>query len=336
VFAPVSRESTLVLNNLFLSAATATVLLGTLYPLIVEAITGRPISVGPPYFNLTFAPLMAAALLILPAGPLLAWKRGDLPGAMQRLTLAAAIALGAGVLALLLVQPRSAVAAVGAAISLWLIAGSLAEMAERVKVGRAPARESLRRLGGLPRGAWGMTLGHVGLGVFVLGAAIETTGKVEAAATLRPGGTFDVGAYTLRLDEVRVADGPNYLAERASVRVTRDGDAVCRATPERRFFPAGGQTTSEVALCGSGLDDLYLVLGERRPGADGEPSWLVRAYWNPLAKLIFFGPAIMALGGLISLSDRRLRLAVPAKAKAKAKVSRAPVPVRPSLEDAPA
>jgi cytochrome c-type biogenesis protein CcmF len=239
------------------------------------------------------------------------------------------------VITLQVVDTRSAVASIGGALAVWLIAGAVLEVAERVRVGRVPAAESLRRLAPC-RAALGDDAGARGVGVFVLGAAIETTGKVEAAATLRPGGTFDVGAYTLRLDEVRVADGPNYLAERASVRVTRDGDAVCRATPERRFFPAGGQTTSEVALCGSGLDDLYLVLGERRPGADGEPSWLVRAYWNPLAKLIFFGPAIMALGGLISLSDRRLRLAVPAKAKAKAKVSRAPVPVRPSLEDAPA
>jgi cytochrome c-type biogenesis protein CcmF len=212
------------------------------------------------------------------------------------------------------------VAAVGAAIALWLIGGSLAELAERGRVGRAPLATSLRRLGGLPRGAWGMTLAHVGLGVFVLGAAVETTGKLESAATLAAGQTLRVSAYELQLTEVSAVDGPNYLAERATVRVTRGGAEVCRATPERRFFPAGGQTTSEVALCGAGLDDLYLVLGERRRGADGQPSWLVRAYFNPLAKLIFLGPALMALGGLVSLSDRRLRLAVPQRATPRPRV----------------
>lgn len=315
VFAPVSREGALVLNNLFLSAATATVLLGTLYPLIVEAVTGRPISVGPPYFNLTFAPLMAVAFLILPAGPLLAWKRGDVLGALQRLWLAAAVALAAGLSALLLVQPRSAVAAVGAALAFWLIFGSLVESAERTRFGRAPLDEVARRAGGLPRGAWGMTLAHAGLGVFALGASVETAGKVEAAGVLSLGDRLALGRYELVLDDVTAFDGANYLAERALVRVTRDGSEVCEAVPERRFYPAGGQTTSEVALCGAGLDDLYLVLGERATGKDGAPAWRVRGYRNPLVRLIFLGPALMALGGLISLSDRRLRLAAPARAR---------------------
>ncbi len=313
MFAPVSRESALVLNNLFLSAATATVLLGTLYPLLVEAVAGRPISVGPPYFNLTFAPLMALAFLVLPLGPLLAWKRADALGALQRLWLAAALALGGALIALMFVQPRSVVGAVGAALALWLFVGALVELAERVKLGKAPLAECLRRLKGLPRGSWGTTLAHAGLGVFVLGAAIETTGKAESAATLGLDGTLRVAAYTLNLEDVTAVDGPNYLAERATMRVTRDGDEVCRVTPERRFFPAGGQTTTEVALCGSGMDDLYLVLGERVADPQGRPAWRVRAYWNPLAKLIFLGPALMALGGLISLSDRRLRLAAPAR-----------------------
>ena len=324
LFAPVSRESALVLNNIFLTAATATVLLGTLYPLIIEAVNGRPISVGPPYFNLTFNPLMAAACLILPLGPLLAWKRADAAGAVQRLWLAALIALGAAALSLLVLSPRSAIGAVGAALSLWLIVGSLVELAERVKLGRAPLAEVRRRLGGLPRGAWGTTLAHAGLGVFIMGAAIETTAKAESAATLQLGGALTVAAYRVELQDVTAVDGPNYLAERAVLRVTKNGDEICRAQPERRFFPAGGQTTTEVALCGYGLDDLYLVLGERAAGADGGPAWRVRAYWNPLAKLIFIGPAIMALGGLISLSDRRLRIGAPAGRRTQRSLRPAP------------
>jgi cytochrome c-type biogenesis protein CcmF len=316
VFAPVSRESALVLNNIFLSAATATVLLGTLYPLIVEAATGRPISVGPPYFNLTFAPLMAVVLLVLPLGPLLAWKRADALGALQRLWVAAAIALAAGLATVALVSPRSAVAAGGVALGAWLIMGALVEPAERAKLGRLPLAQSLRRLAGLPRASWGMMLAHLGVGVFVIGACVETTGKVEAAAVLQPGGVLPLGEYRLTLEDVVPHDGPNYLAERGVVRVTKAGRDVCRAEPERRLYPAGEDVTSEVALCGSGLDDLYLVLGERRPAEGGGTGWLLRAYWNPLAKLIFLGPAIMALGGLVSLSDRRLRAAAPARRRA--------------------
>jgi cytochrome c-type biogenesis protein CcmF len=315
VFAPVSRESALVLNNLFLSAATATVLLGTLFPLIREALTGEAVSVGPPFFNLTFAPLMAVTFLILPFGPLLAWKRGDALGALQRLWAAAALAFVAGLAVLIAVEPRKAPAVVGVAIGLWLILGALAEVVERVRVGRASAAEVGRRLSGLPRGAWGTTLAHLGLGVFVIGACLETSWKVEAAEALRPGQSMRVGAYSLQMTSIGEADGPNYDAQHAVVVARKDGKVVCTGRPERRTFTKGGQTTSEVAICMVGVSDLYLVLGEQRPAPDGQGAWLLRAYWNPWARLIFLGPLLMALGGLISLSDRRLRFAVPQKAR---------------------
>jgi cytochrome c-type biogenesis protein CcmF len=314
VFAPVSRESALVLNNILLAAATATVLLGTLYPLIREAATGEAISVGPPYFNLTFTPLMAALLLILPAGPLLAWKRGDALGAAQRLWVAALLALACGLAAYAFVSPRKAFGAAGLAIGAWLIVGAFAELVERTRAFRVSAAESLRRLVGLPLGAWGMTLAHLGLGVFVLGACFETGWKVEAAETLPIGGSLDAGAYHVALNGVREVEGPNYEAERAQLTVTRHGQPICTPAPERRFFPAGGQTTSEVGLCYQGFSHVYVVLGERR-GTPEAPVWLVRAYWNPWATLIFLGPVIMALGGLVSLSDRRLRLGVGRKAQ---------------------
>jgi len=306
MFAPISRESALVMNNILLAAATATVLLGTLYPLIREAMTGEAISVGPPYFNLTFTPLMTALLVLLPAGPLLAWKRGDARGVVQRLWVALLIAAAAGVLTIALVSPQKALGALGIALGGWLIAGALAEIVERTRAFRVPARESWRRLTGLPRGAWGMTLAHMGLGVFVMGAVFETTWKVEAAEALRIGGAVDIGAYHVRLDDVRPVEGPNYDADRATITVTRAGRPVCQAAPERRLYTAGGQTTSEVGLCYRGASHIYVVLGERREGG----TYLVRAYWNPWASLIFAGPVLMGLGGLISLSDRRLRLGV--------------------------
>jgi len=314
LFAPVSRESALVLNNILLAAATTTVLLGTLYPLIREAMTGEAISVGPPYFNLTFTPLMATLAILLPAGPLLAWKRGDAQGVAQRLWIAALIALGVALLAYAIVSPRKAFGAAGIGMGSWLIAGAIAELVERTRLFRISAGESLRRLVGLPRGAWGMTLAHLGLGVFVLGACFETGWKAESAETLRVGQSLDVGAYHLRLDSVADVDGPNYDAERAVIHATKDGKPVCTGEPERRFYPAGGQTTSEVAICYRGPSHLYMVLGERRDAA-GAPVWLVRAYWNPWATLIFLGPVIMGLGGLISLSDRRLRLGVARRRK---------------------
>ena len=315
-FATVSRETTLVLNNLFLSAATATVLLGTLYPLIVEGLTGKPLSVGPPYFNLTFAPLMAACLILLPAGPLIAWKRGDAAAAIKQLWLAAAFAVAAGIAGYALVEPKRALGAGGAALGAWLIVGSLVEVAERVRFLRAPAPEVLRRLRGLPLGAWGMTLAHVGLGVFVLGACIEIGAKVEASKVMRVGDALPVAAFNIRLDSVATVDGPNYVAERAQVTATKGETTICRGAPERRSYPAGRQTTSEVAICQEGPSHLYVVLGERRVAQDGAPVWLVRAYWNPWAWLIFAGPALMALGGVVSLSDRRLRLGVARKARA--------------------
>ncbi len=312
VFAPVSRESALVLNNILLTAATATVLLGTLFPLIREAATGEAISVGPPYFNLTFTPLMTALMILLPVGPLLAWKRGDAKGGGKRLWWAFAAAVAVGWVVFAAIAPRHGLGAAGVAMGAWLIAGALAEIFERVRLFRAPGRESWRRLWGLPRGAWGMTLAHLGLGVFVLGAVFEVTWKVEAAEALPVGGALDVGAYHVTLDRIEAVDGPNYAAERGFVTVTKDGALVCTAQPERRLYSAGGQTTSEVGLCYRGLSHIYLVLGERRDSV-GAPVWLVRAYWNPWATLIFVGPLIMALGALVSLSDRRLRLGVARK-----------------------
>jgi cytochrome c-type biogenesis protein CcmF len=311
MFAPVSREGALVLNNLFLTAACATVLLGTLYPLILEATSGATISVGPPYFALTFNPLMVAAFLILPAGPFLAWKRGDLRGVAQRLSVAAGLAILIALLGWMAFEPKKALSAAGIGLGAWLILGALAETADRVRLFRASAAESLRRAKGLPLGAWGMTLAHAGLGVFVLGAVVETGYRVEAARTLAIGQTVEAGKWDVRLDEVRMVEGPNYLAEQGRLTVAlRDGSAPTTVVAERRFFPAGGQTTTEVGLDFRGLDDVYVVLGERGRTDAGEPAWSVRVWWNPWARLIFLGPAIMALGGVLSLLDRRLRLGV--------------------------
>ena len=310
VFAPISRESALVINNIVLAAVTTAVLAGTLWPLVLEAF-GRQGGVGAPYFNLVVGPLMAVAFLVMPAGPLLAWKRADGPGVIQRLSFAAMAAAGAGLLVFAFAAPRKALAAGEVAVGVWLIAGAVDEAIGRIRLFHAAPGEVLRRTLSLPRGAWGMTLAHVGLGVFLMGAAFETSWRIEGAQVLAPGGGMDLGAYHLSLQDVVQVPGPNFDAERGDVRVTGSGGRlVCEGRPERRTYDTGGQTTSRVALCLKPLDDIYIVLGERRAMAGGEGSaWLIRAYWNPWVRLIFLGPLLMALGGGLSLSDRRLRLA---------------------------
>ena len=308
LFAPISREAALVLNNLFLSVAAATVLAGTLFPLLFEAFNAS-ISVGPPYFNLTFAPLMAAALLILPAGPLLAWKRSDLSGVRQRLGWAAAGALAVAAVVLLLADPRSLIAALGVGLGAWVVFGALAEAALRLKLFRSPLSESARRMLTLPRGGWGMTLAHLGLGLFVMGASYESAYRVEASAVLAAGQSLRLGAYQLRLDDLSTAQGPNYEADRSSFTVLKGGQVVCTPAAERRFYPANRQSTSKVGLCFPGLDDVYVVAADAKALAGGATGRVVRAYINPWVRLIFLGPLLMALGGLMSLSDRRLRLA---------------------------
>jgi cytochrome c-type biogenesis protein CcmF len=315
-FRTISRESAIVLNNILLSTATAVVLLGTLFPLIREAMDGEAVSVGAPFFNLTFVPLMILAFAVLPAGPLLAWKRGDAGGVARKLWVVLVAAVVLGLIAYAVVQPRKALASGGLVVGFWLIGGALLELSERLKLFRAPAAESARRARGLPRGAWGTTLAHAGLGLFVLGASFETAWRVEAAQALSLNGSQPLGAYTLTLKKVGTVEGPNYLAERGVVDVVdKAGRVVCRATPERRFYPTGGQTTSEVSICPGLLDDIYVVMGERRAGEGGKPAWLIRAYVNPWVRLIFLGPLLMAIGGVVSLSDRRVRLGVGRRAQ---------------------
>jgi cytochrome c-type biogenesis protein CcmF len=315
LFAAASREGALVLNNIFLAAAALTVLLGTLYPLILQAVTGQAISVGAPYFALTFAPLMGACLLVVPFGPLLAWKRGDVGAAARLLVPAALLALLAGFLALVFARPTALAPVIGAALGGWLVFGSLTEVWRRALMGGAGLKGAPRRLLGLPRGQWGMTLAHIGLGVFVLGATVETAGRIDAAETLKVGQSLKVGAFSAVLLGVAPAEGPNFSADRARLAVTGPDGERFEVAPERRYYPANRQSTSKVAIRRVGASDLYIVLGERRDGPDG--AWLIRAYWNPFARLIFAGPLLMALAGLISLSDPRLRLAAGARLRPK-------------------
>ncbi len=306
VFAPISREGALVFNNLLLAVACGTVFLGTLYPLGLEAVGGPKISVGPPYFDRTFVPLMIPLLIAVPVGAMLAWKRGDLPGVLARLKFALAAAAATLALTLALGGARALLAGFGFALASWIVVGSLVEYAERIAFLRVPLARSWQRLRGLPRAATAMTLAHVGLGLMILGMTASSAGRVERILVMRPGETVALAGYEVRFDGVSQVRGPNYVAERGSFSVTREGNPVTVIHSERRFYTVERRTTTEAGIATNLLRDLYFVLGER--SGDG---WTVRLYYNPLVLWIWGGAVVMALGGLVSLTDRRLRVGVP-------------------------
>jgi cytochrome c-type biogenesis protein CcmF len=311
LFAPISREGALVLNNLLLATACATVFLGTLYPLFLDTVGGPKVSVGGPYFNATFVPLMIPVLIVMAIGPLLHWKRGDLNGALGRLK---AALIAAAVIALLAwwLQGGPALAFAGIAIAVWLVVGAFVELAERIKLFRGPIGDSLGRLARTPRAAIGMTIAHGAMGIIVAGITASSAWRSEHISVMRPGETATVAGYTIKLDGVGEVPGPNYVARRATLTVTRNGAPVTIMTPEKRFFPVQGTTTTEAAIHTTLFADLYAVLGD--PGSDrtGDAGgWVIRLYHNPLVPWIWLGAALMAFGGAVSLSDRRHRIGAP-------------------------
>jgi len=311
LFAPVSREGALVFNNLFLSAACLAVLVGTLYPLALEAWDGSRISVGPPFFNLVFAPLTLPLALAMPFGQQLAWKRGDLAAVAQRLLAAMAIAVAATLAAYAWRGGASALAPLGVGIGLFVIAGSFSDIAARAGRGGGGAAEAVRRAVGLPVSAWGAAAAHAGVGVFILGVA-ATAYQTERIANVRQGETLDLGSYQLVLKGIRQQAGPNYNDTIASFEVRRGGVFVGMAEPAKRIYPARQMPTTEVARVTRGFGQIYVALGETTAG-DAVP---VRAYWKPFVLLIWIGAIFMSVGGALSLMERRMRIGAPAPARA--------------------
>jgi cytochrome c-type biogenesis protein CcmF len=314
LFAPVSREGALVLNNLFLVSACATVLVGTLYPLALEALTGDKISVGAPFFNATFAPLFVPLLIAMPFGPLLAWKRGDLLSVAQRLF--GAMAVGLITVAVIFASegggPILAPFAIGLAV--YVMAGALTEIVERTGLLKVPLATAWARGRGLPRSTWGATLAHLGLGLTLLGIICETQWSLERIAELKPGQTIAVRRYDLKFDGTTTRAGPNYRELAAHFTVRRHGDVIGTMEPSKRSFPSRGTAVTETALMTRGFSQLYLSLGD--PNPDG--SLAVRLYYKPLVLLIWLGAVVMVVGGALSLSDRRLRMGAPKPARSKA------------------
>jgi cytochrome c-type biogenesis protein CcmF len=325
LFAPISREGALVFNNLFLVSACATVFVGTLYPLALEALTGNKISVGPPFFNATFGPLFIPLMIMMPFGPLMSWKRGDLLGAAQRLLAAAILAAIAVAAAFAITHGGPVLAPFGVGIAVFVMAGAVTDIVERTMVLRLPLRATLRRAVGLPRSAWGTAFAHFGIGVSLLGIIGVTAWGSERLAELKPGQSLDIAHYRLTFDGLINRTGPNYRDVVGHFTVFRsNGELIGAMEPSRRTFPAREMSTTEAALMTRGVSQIYVSLGD--PNKDG--SVPVRLYFKPHVLLIWIGAMFMFFGGALSLSDRRLRVGAPRPAKARA------APAKPTLQAA--
>ncbi|PDT67548.1 heme lyase NrfEFG subunit NrfE [Bradyrhizobium ottawaense] len=313
LFAPISREGALVLNNLLLTVACAVVLFGTLYPLAMEMLADFKMSVGAPFYNLTFAPLFTLLLLAVPFGPMLAWKRGDLLGVTQRLLAAGVAGLVAVAIAWGWASGGSTLAPLAIGLGIFVIGGAVTDIVERTGLVRLPFATVLHRARGLPRSAWGTTFAHAGLGVALIGIVCETTWNSEYIATMKQNDVAHIAGFDVKLDGVLQRQGPNYREMIAEFNVSLDGKPLSVMTPSKRSFTTRGSSTTEAALLTRGASQLYISLGE----ANAEGAIAVRIYHKPLVLLIWWGPVLMAFGGVLSLSDRRLRVGAPKPARAK-------------------
>jgi cytochrome c-type biogenesis protein CcmF len=310
LFAPISREGGLLLNNVLLSTAAGTVLLGTLYPVLADALDLGKLSVGPPFFNMVFLPLMVPLIMAMGVGPMLSWKRGDLGGALSRLKFAFVLALLIALAGWLAAGGTSGPwwAAGGLLLAAWLFLGTLTEWIERTGLLRMKPEDSWRRIRNLPRAAHGMTLAHIGMAVAIAGITGATAWRIEKIQVMHLHDEVEIGGYQLTLDSVEDnIPGPNYTIERAQFTARKDGRAIAVLLPEKRQYHNPPRPTTNAAIRTNLLGDLYAVIGD--PEASG--GWVTRFYVNPMVPWIFLGFVFMSLGGVLSLSDRRYRIGAP-------------------------
>ena len=311
VFAVVSRESALVLNNILLAVGAFVVFIGTVWPLVAEMAFGRKLSVGAPFFEAAFTPFMVALAVVLPLGAMLPWKRARLGRLVAPLLPAFGLAVAVTLLVWTLQTSRTILGPVGFLLGTWLVAGSMVDLASRT--GRGALGQRLGRLTRLPRADWGKFAAHSGLGIIMAGISGLMAWQVEDIRTVQIGETFEVAGYEVTLTEVSRAQGPNYLSTVGHVNLHRDGKLVASLDPEKRVYPVQSMPTTEAAIANGFWRDLYVVIGDPQAGG----GWAIRTFIKPFANWIWAGALIMALGGLLSLSDRRYRVAAGA-AKATA------------------
>ena len=299
VFGMVSRESALVANNVLLAVSCFVVFVGTMWPLVAEMFLDRKLSVGPPFFDMAFTPFMLALGLIMPIGALVPWKRGTLTRAVQPMRYALVLALALAGLVWAVQTGRSLLGPVGVFLGAWLVMGSMIDLYTRT------GNSGWRRLARLPRADWGKAVAHGGMGLTMMGVAGLTAWQSEDIRVAQPGAPYDVGGYTLTLNDVREVEGPNYLSTMAFITVAKDGQVLSELTPEKRIYPVAQMPTTEAAIDQTLWRDVYVVIGD----AQDAGGWAVRTYIKPFGMWIWIGCGLMALGGAISLTDRRFRVA---------------------------
>ncbi|GBR05593.1 heme lyase CcmF/NrfE family subunit [Acetobacter oeni] len=310
LFAPVSREGALVLNNILLCSLCAVVLTGTMYPPFMSLLFGKTISVGKPFFDAATIPLAIPLFAFMGFGPMLPWKRAQLWPVLRRLWVAALITLvafGINLWGLSGVLP-----VLCATFAVWVIASSATDIASRIALFRVPLSQSLQRARSLPRSAFGAALAHAGVGVTVLGLAAMSQAQ-HRIVEVHVGQTERLAGYDWTLTGVKTEPGPNYTAMVATIEIRHNGHIVTVMHPSKRSFNSQNQTTTEVSIHTNGLSDLYGVIGDRH-GPAANPTYVLRLHYNPLAPWMWFGALIMAMGGALSLSDRRMRVGAPRRA----------------------
>ncbi len=310
LFTPISREGGLLFNNIVLSIAAATVLLGTLYPLLADALNLGKVSVGPPYFNLVITPLLVPLILVMAIGPLLSWKRGNLAAAMAKLRFSLAVMVVTIVATLWAtgLSSRGLLAACGVGLAAWLFFGTLSEWTSRIGLFQRSWNDAFHRALHLPRAAYGMTISHLGLAVVLLGVTGSLAWRTEYLQVMHPGESAQVAGYQLKfLGTEDGIQGPNYVSTRATFIVTREGRYITDLQPERRMFANPPQPLSTVAIHTNLISDLYVVLGD--PAEKG--GFVIHIYHNPLIPVLFLGALLLVLGGAVSLTDRHHRVGAP-------------------------
>ncbi len=303
-FEPVSRESALLANNVMLVVAMATVLLGTLYPLVLDSLGMGKISVGPPYFDSVFVPIMAPLVFLMGVGPLARWRQTSVPDLARRLRWAAVLAVVMALLTGWLAGRISALATLGFLMAWWIVFSIATDLVERLRTGAPTPAGWLARARQLPRSVVGMMVAHLGIAVFAFGVSMVNTYGIEQDLRMEAGDTATVAGYVFTYRGVRDVPGPNYLATRGLVEVTRQGRAVATLHPEKRVYRVQQNPMTEAAIDTGFTRDLYVSLGE---AVDGGKAWIVRIYVKPFVDWIWGGCVIMALGGILAASDRRYR-----------------------------
>ncbi len=305
VFSLVSRESAILANNLLLAVSCFVVFVGTMWPLVAEMFFDRKLSVGPPFFNMAFTPFMILLGLILPIGSAMPWKRAYLQRAVYPLRYVFVLAVAIGLLCYTMQTGNSIMGPVGMFLAAWVVMGTLVDLWQRT--GRGPNK--LARLTRLPRADWGKMVAHAGLGITMMGVAGITAWKVEDIRVAQFGQPYTVGGYEIQLDKVERKEGPNYLSTMAYVTLSQNGREIAQLRPEKRVYPVAQMPTTEAAIDYDLARDVYVVIGDQQNNG----GWAVTTFIKPLTNWIWIGSGLMALGGLLSLSDRRFRVAAGAR-----------------------